>query len=67
MNITTLTCIALGVVIGILFAIVLALKDENMNQSIVIRQQEEIIALYRERNKSLEQKLDDFEKELKRN
>lgn len=64
MNITTLTCIALGLVVGILFTIVLVLKDENMHQSIVIRQQDEIIALYKERNKSFEQQLDEFEKDL---
>ena len=65
MNITTLICIALGLVVGILFTIVLVLKDENMHQSIVIRQQDEIIALYKERNKSFEQQLDEFEKDLK--
>ncbi len=65
MNITTLTCIALGLIVGILFTIVLVLKDENMHQSIVIRQQDEIIALYKERNKSFEQQLDEFEKDLK--
>lgn len=64
MNITTLTCIALGLIVGILFTIVLVLKDENMHQSIVIRQQDEIIALYKERNKSFEQQLDEFEKDL---
>lgn len=64
MNITTLTCIALGLVVGILFTIVIVLKDENMHQSIVIRQQDEIIALYKERNKSFEQQLDEFEKDL---
>ncbi len=64
MNITTLTCIALGSIVGILFTIVLVLKDENMHQSIVIRQQDEIIALYKERNKSFEQQLDEFEKDL---
>ena len=64
MNITTLTCIALGLVVGILFTIVLVLKDENMHQSIVVRQQDEIIALYKERNKSFEQQLDEFEKDL---
>ena len=65
MNITTLTCIALGLVVGIFFTIVIVLKDENMHQSIVIRQQDEIIALYKERNKSFEQQLDEFEKDLK--
>lgn len=65
MNITTLTCIALGLIVGILFTIVLVLKDENMHQSIVIRQQDDIIALYRERSKSFAQQLDEFEKELK--
>lgn len=64
MNITTLTCIALGFIGGILLTIVLVLKDENMHQSIVIRQQDEIIALYKERNKSFEQQLDEFEKDL---
>lgn len=64
MNITTLICIALGLVVGILFTIVLVLKDENMHQSIVIRQQDEIIALYKERNKSFEKQLNEFEKDL---
>lgn len=39
MNITSLACIALGFISGILLTIVLVLKDENMHQSIVIRQQ----------------------------
>lgn len=65
MNITSLACIALGFIGGILLTIVLVLKDENMHQSIVIRQQDEIIALYKERNKSFEQQLDEFEKDLK--
>lgn len=64
MNITSLACIALGFIGGILLTIVLVLKDENMHQSIVIRQQDEIIALYKERNKSFEQQLDEFEKDL---
>ena len=65
MNITTLTCVALGLIVGILFTIVLVLKDENMHQSIVIRQQDEVIALYKERNKSFEKQLNEFEKDLK--
>lgn len=64
MNITTLTCIALGFISGILLTIVLVLKDENMHQSIVIKQQDEIIALYKERNKSFEKQLNEFEKNL---
>lgn len=64
MNITTLICIALGSVVGILLTIVLVLKDENMHQSIVIKQQDEIIALYKERNKSFEKQLNEFEKDL---
>ncbi len=64
MNITTLICIALGFISGILFTIVLVLKDENMHQSIVIKQQDEIIALYKERNKSFEKQLNEFEKDL---
>lgn len=64
MNITTLICIALGFISGILFTIVLVLKDENMHQSIVIRQQDEIIDLYKERNKSFEKQLNEFEKDL---
>ncbi len=64
MNITSLACIALGFIGGILLTIVLVLKDENMHQSIVIRQQDEIIALYKERNKSFEQQLDEFKKDL---
>lgn len=64
MNITTLTCIALGFISGILLTIVLVLKDENMHQSIVIKQQDEIIALYKERNKSFEKQLNEFEKDL---
>lgn len=64
MNITTLICIALGFISGILLTIVLVLKDENMHQSIVIRQQDEIIALYKERNKSFEKQLNEFEKDL---
>lgn len=64
MNITTLTCVALGLIVGILFTIVLVLKDENMHQSIVIRQQDEVIALYKERNKSFEKQLNEFEKDL---
>lgn len=64
MNITSLACIALGFISGILLTIVLVLKDENIHQSVVIKQQDEIIALYKERNKSFEKQLNEFEKDL---